>query len=99
MDFFFGVAGHHCEMNFIQFASYFVATVSIQEKQRHRSSRKGVRSSEMIREISNSVDSVAIFGSPWPCPTPFFVLGSIFCCIFFALLEAVNMRNKFFCVG
>ena len=58
-----GVAGHHCEMNFMQFASYFVATVSIQEKQRHRSSRKGVRSSEMIREISNNVDSVTIFGS------------------------------------
>ena len=45
-------------------ASYFVAIVSVQSKQKHRNSRLIVRSSEVFREIQNSDDSVAIFGSP-----------------------------------
>ena len=45
------------------FASYFVAIVSVQSKHKHRNSRLIVRSSEMFREIQNSDDSVAIFGS------------------------------------
>ena len=45
-------------------ASYFVAIVSVQSKHKHRNSRLIVRSSEMFREIQNSDDYVAIFGSP-----------------------------------
>ena len=54
---------------------------------------------EMFREISNSVDSVAIFGSPWPCPMPFFDLGCFydFCCIlFFALFRSSHREEEFF---
>ena len=49
----------------------------------------------MFREIQNSDDSVAIFGSRWPCPTPFFAVGLFFkSCVLhiFALFEAVNKR-------
>ena len=56
--------GPDARWNSVQTASYFVAIVSVQSKQKHRNSRLIVRSSEMFREIQNSDDSVAIFGSP-----------------------------------